>query len=559
MRLYCGCAHQLLFPSLDHTHLIEQRLELEGWNFEDMVNYFEDDDRKYIPPSPSRSTKARRHLRRVLNQISLEFSATPLAAFVKSPQFVRDVDWIEHMWNTARKEERPRVQYYCLTSTSGCFTDFHVDFGGTSVWYHVLSGKKVFLLVPPTKQNMALYEKWLCRKDQGDIFFPDMRGVMPVEEYDENELDAEGVNGEEEQVGVEDCVRITLVKGQTFIIPTGWIHAVYTPVDSLVLGGNFLHGFDVKGQLDVHCLETRTRVPAKFRFPSFVQLCFYVSMYVLLLHYCCCPYLFNDDIHFQTPQAGAEYFKRLKNPAKYGKIWKEELNGINHLVNALRSWNVGPGGDANRYGSVAYVESQIVQDLGILYGIVDMDEMLKGVEDGVTLKRNGLMDGVSKRGGVSVDRCQSPKGPTIKLSLLKRKASNLLIPSEQSSAAETISSPKPKIKLKLGGIMTVAQNVKLHYANNNDDEFPEMKISSSSCKVGNGRTATADLVSMQNRVVGDDEWLPDVTELTVMGTTSTYIQKSKNSPKQKALKKKWVPKEKPRGNSRSRLMKKFKF
>lgn len=28
-------------------------------------------------------------------------------------------------------------------SVAGCYTDFHIDMGGTSVWYHVLKGKKV--------------------------------------------------------------------------------------------------------------------------------------------------------------------------------------------------------------------------------------------------------------------------------------------------------------------------------------------------------------------------------------------------------------------------------
>ena len=28
-------------------------------------------------------------------------------------------------------------------SVKGCFTDFHIDFGGTSVWYHILHGEKV--------------------------------------------------------------------------------------------------------------------------------------------------------------------------------------------------------------------------------------------------------------------------------------------------------------------------------------------------------------------------------------------------------------------------------
>lgn len=32
---------------------------------------------------------------------------------------------------------------YCLMSVKGCYTDFHIDFGGTSVWYHVFKGCKV--------------------------------------------------------------------------------------------------------------------------------------------------------------------------------------------------------------------------------------------------------------------------------------------------------------------------------------------------------------------------------------------------------------------------------
>ena len=28
-------------------------------------------------------------------------------------------------------------------SVAGCYTDFHIDFGGTSVWYNILHGEKV--------------------------------------------------------------------------------------------------------------------------------------------------------------------------------------------------------------------------------------------------------------------------------------------------------------------------------------------------------------------------------------------------------------------------------
>lgn len=117
-------------------------------------------------------------------------------------------------------------------SVKGCFTDFHIDFGGTSVWYHVFRGGKIFWLIPPTLQNLELYEEWVLSGKQSDIFLGDR---------------------------VELCQRIELKQGYTFFIPSGWIHAVYTPVDSLVFGGNILHSFNVPMQLRVYEIEDRTR------------------------------------------------------------------------------------------------------------------------------------------------------------------------------------------------------------------------------------------------------------------------------------------------------------
>ncbi len=117
-------------------------------------------------------------------------------------------------------------------SVKGCFTDFHIDFGGTSVWYHVFRGGRSFWLIPPTLQNLELYEEWVLSGKQSDIFLGDR---------------------------VERCQRIELKQGYTFFIPSGWIHAVYTPVDSLVFGGNILHSFNVPMQLRIYEIEDRTR------------------------------------------------------------------------------------------------------------------------------------------------------------------------------------------------------------------------------------------------------------------------------------------------------------
>ncbi|KAG5184756.1 hypothetical protein JKP88DRAFT_354384 [Tribonema minus] len=211
--------------------------ELPGWRLGDWAEYYE--TRKAEQPP--------------LNVISLEFSQTPLRKFVTSPKMVRSLDWIDAVWPAEDRREGgtyPQVQYYCLMSLAGSYTDFHIDFGGSSVWYHVLKGRKVFYFARPTPENLQKYERWLCSPQQECTFLGD-------------EVDA--------------CYRVELEQGNTLIIPTGWIHAVFTPQDSLVFGGNFLHSLGMQLQLTVHQLELRTQVAPKFRFPYFDDMTFYAA------------------------------------------------------------------------------------------------------------------------------------------------------------------------------------------------------------------------------------------------------------------------------------------
>ncbi|XP_053741273.1 lysine-specific demethylase 2B isoform X1 [Synchiropus splendidus] len=198
---------------------------------------------------------------KLYNVISLEFSHTKLENLIKRPSVLDQVDWVDNMWPPSLKKSQtdatnviaemkyPKVQRYCLMSVKGCYTDFHIDFGGTSVWYHVFKGQKVFWLVPPTLHNLALYEDWVLSGKQTDIFLGDR---------------------------ADGCQRVELKQGYTFFIPSGWIHAVYTPKDTLVFGGNILHSFNIPMQLTIHEIENRTKVHSKFRFPFFYEICWYV-------------------------------------------------------------------------------------------------------------------------------------------------------------------------------------------------------------------------------------------------------------------------------------------
>ena len=193
--------------------------QVDHWSLNDWANYYE---------APRREE--------ILNVISLEFSRTALREHVTSPALVRKLDWIDAAFPEVcrRHGQYPQTQYYCLMSAAGCYTDFHVDFGGTAVWYHVFRGRKVFFLIRPTEAHLAAYEKWICDPKQDTIWFPDVAAAG----------------------GPSVCARVVVDPGETFFIPSGWIHAVHTPVDSLVFGGNFLPGLaTVDLQLGVYGIE----------------------------------------------------------------------------------------------------------------------------------------------------------------------------------------------------------------------------------------------------------------------------------------------------------------
>ena len=69
-----------------------------------------------------------------------------LVELVEPPRIVRELSWINRFWpkstsvaqDAVDDSDRPEIQRYCLMGIKDSYTDFHIDFGGTSVWYHIL-------------------------------------------------------------------------------------------------------------------------------------------------------------------------------------------------------------------------------------------------------------------------------------------------------------------------------------------------------------------------------------------------------------------------------------
>lgn len=171
-------------------------------------------------------------------------------------------------------------------SVKDSYTDFHIDFGGTSVWYHILRGEKIFYFIRPTPANLTLYQHWMTSSTQSETFFGDQ---------------------------VDQCYKCILRQGQTMLIPTGWIHAVYTPVDSLVFGGNFLHSLNIPTQLQIYDIEKKTKTVEKFKYPLFETINWYAAKRLMQL------------------------LKELNTEEK--KCPDNFLAGVKSLLSVLKQWN----------------------------------------------------------------------------------------------------------------------------------------------------------------------------------------------------------------------------
>lgn len=192
----------------------------------------------------------------IRNVISLEVSQSKLGKLLRRPKVVRDIDLQDSVWpqDETDKGKYPKVQYYCLMSVADSYTDFHIDFGGSSVYYHILRGKKTFFFIPPKPKHLKAYEEWNESPQQNYTFLPHI---------------------------TKECYRVDLSAGDTMLIPSGWIHSVWTPATSLVVGGNFLTRMSYRNQFKVVEIEKANHTPMKFRYPFFQKIMWYTVILYL--------------------------------------------------------------------------------------------------------------------------------------------------------------------------------------------------------------------------------------------------------------------------------------
>ncbi|KAK6197904.1 uncharacterized protein RJT21DRAFT_53221 [Scheffersomyces amazonensis] len=236
--------------SVEVMDVLSQQGVHPGWNVGKWRDYFNTDE-------ASRD--------RIRNVISLEISKVEgLGKEFSRPKMVRELDLVDKVWNKDDEQERSQVTKYCLMSVKNSFTDFHIDFGGTSVYYTICKGAKTFLMFPPNDNNLDLYQTWCLEPNQNFLWFVDY-----------------SMTKRGKRIKPSKGFKVTLKAGDLFIIPSGWIHAVFTPEDSIVIGGNFLTLRDMVTQLRISNIEKQTKVPPKFKFPMFNKVLWLTSWYYL--------------------------------------------------------------------------------------------------------------------------------------------------------------------------------------------------------------------------------------------------------------------------------------
>lgn len=309
-----------------------------NWDMQKWCNYFQLD---------------KENRNKIRNVISLEISDTDLGKETEIPKCVQDLDMVLNLFkeqdsSLSKLLERnqilpPKVQKYILMSIAGSYTDFHIDFAGTSVYYSPMSGLKKFILIPPLDKNLDIYKKWCLSDNQNKTWFPSLLKPYTTNEF--NKLRKQGVS----PYYLNNGFVIDILPGDLLLLPSMWIHSVYTVKDSLIIGGNYLNLLSLKNHLKTYKIEIETRVNDQFKFPNFIKFIWLVAYH--LVNYTtiemndsfkidCYKNLFtflNDQFNYISSKPSTKRDKLLISKIK-ASIPKEIIGDIPTFLKHLGEW-----------------------------------------------------------------------------------------------------------------------------------------------------------------------------------------------------------------------------
>ena len=191
--------------------------------------------------------------------------------------------------DVGRGSESKQWSQFFLLSKRGAISGVHTDGGGVGTWIQILDGQKL----------------WYWGKGLNFMSNSDLQWLTGQSIY--------------EAAGYTDgWSKLLLQKGDTFIMPPGTNHAVYTPSDCLCIGGFFLRRFDVPNSLNVLVLQDRyDHITNDGPIPQiFSKYRMYIELILLLRH----------DVTWQELERcrlALEGFRSHKVPSDKSNPWDE--------------------------------------------------------------------------------------------------------------------------------------------------------------------------------------------------------------------------------------------
>ena len=188
----------------------------------------------------------------------LDINGTKLSRIVKPPRILRQFDLVECAWPKADDNEdfmfgKPKQSLFLSMGDSGSFVDFQIGMVGASVWIYNMLGSRTIYLVPPTDENLKIYEERMKINSCDDRFFGDLANA---------------------------CYKLVTQEHEFVYIPGGWIFASYLNTKSISLVGEFCNMFSLPHHIQCYELQKRLKSLNTIRYPHFEVLVWCAAEYM---------------------------------------------------------------------------------------------------------------------------------------------------------------------------------------------------------------------------------------------------------------------------------------
>ncbi|EGT53552.1 hypothetical protein CAEBREN_11666 [Caenorhabditis brenneri] len=211
----------------------------------------------------------------ILNNLTTLTDGQLLDRHLQLPAFVREHSMLDKLEEALKKQPSspkitdllkkiPKYQKFLFLSLKGCFTDGHIDMASTSVYSHIHEGEKHFFFAKNTPENIEVFKNY-----EKDFYNYSWIGELLAGQWR----------------------RVILKKGTTIFIPGSYIHFVWTPKDTIMIGGNFFMEKNLEQQFDIAKFEEEKYAKRlqetgendrSHLFPHFPQLMWAYAEFVLI-------------------------------------------------------------------------------------------------------------------------------------------------------------------------------------------------------------------------------------------------------------------------------------